>query len=311
MTPHSSQAPSSLSASADRMQPCLEVRGLNIRTQSGKTLVQDVNFHVDYGEWVSIIGGSGSGKTLTARSIANLLAPGLVADAKVVRLGGHVMREGTRELGSKELRGIRGSEVAYVFQNYDQTFTPYRRLDSQIKETLRVHGKAETGQEINQACARVGIDPAMLHRYPSELSGGQLQRVAIALVVLLKPALIIADEPTTALDAVTQRKVLDLLQEVQRDLGSALLCITHDLRCVRDYAQRIIVMQNGVVVEQGNASDLISNPTHEVTKQLFAASLVLKPLGGVSTPPLNPRGQGLHGGAGAAADAQEQQKGQV
>ncbi|MEZ5557676.1 MAG: ABC transporter ATP-binding protein [Pseudomonadales bacterium] len=253
-------------------EPVLEVQDLVVRF-GGATAVEGVSLYVDQGETVALVGESGSGKSVTALSVLQLLPyPSAQHPRGSVRVAGEEL------MGADErrLRQIRGSVVSMVFQEPMTSLNPLHNIAKQISETLLVH-KSMTPAAARERCVelleRVGLKrPAeRLAAYPHELSGGERQRVMIAMALANEPRLLIADEPTTALDATIQKQILSLLKELQRELNMALLLITHDLGVVRHMADRVYVMQQGRVVEDGRCAELFARPQHAYTRHLIAA----------------------------------------
>lgn len=248
----------------------IEVNNLKIN-EGERIIVDSISFSINSGEWLALIGESGSGKSVTASTIGMLIPEGL----KLV--SGDIILKGinVNELNKNEFRNIRGKEIAYVFQDYQSAFTPFIKIGKQIDEMIKCHIKKSAKERknmIHETLKDVGLDEKRIFgSYPFQLSGGQLQRAAIAQAVILKPKLIIADEPTTALDAITTSKILKLLFEIKEKTQCALLFITHDLRCVKNYADQIAVMYQGKIVEMGNTDRVVNNPEHIYTKNLFAA----------------------------------------
>lgn len=241
-------------------------------------LVRNVNLVLDRGNCLALIGESGSGKSLTGLSIAGLLPRGVeLQPSSRIMLAGREMQR----CSSKALQQIRGRQVAYVFQNYGGMFSPLLPLGKQLDETVQTHlslSRQERQRCIIEVLEQVGLPAGRVQEsYPFQLSGGQLQRVAIAAVLLLKPQLIVADEPTTALDEAAGSGVLELLHSLKGQCGCAILLITHDMSVARKYADQIAVMRGGEVVESGAAADVLEQPTHEYTRRLLAAEKLLRP----------------------------------
>ncbi|SFE12443.1 peptide/nickel transport system ATP-binding protein [Sulfitobacter brevis] len=237
------------------------------------SVLHDVTLTVDAGEIVAITGESGSGKSMTALAAMQLLPKGS-------RTSGNIMlgeRDLTR-LSERALCDIRGNEIGMVFQEPMTALNPVQTIGQQVAETIRVHHpeitRAAAMARAAETLARVGLPSERfpLSRYPHELSGGQRQRVVIAMAIALQPRLLIADEPTTALDVTTQAQILALLKRLTQEDGMGLLMITHDLAVVADMADRIVVMRQGKVVEQGATHQLLRDMRHPYTKMLFAAS---------------------------------------
>ena len=258
------------------MTPLLEVNGLAIDHKEGgcsNPLVTDVSFVIGRGETVGLVGESGSGKSLTARALVSLLQPGLLAQ-------GSIKFDGVELVGNdgRVSAQVRGRDIGLLMQDPFTMLNPVRTVGHHIVETLRVSkvGAGLRGKEMRAEVARrlaeVGIDrPSVAHRYPFELSGGMLQRVALACVLASNPRLLVADEPTTALDATTQREILALLARIQQDRGMSLLLITHDLRLAFASCARVLVMYAGTLVEASPAELVRTTPAHPYTRGLLEA----------------------------------------
>ena len=250
----------------------LEITNMSLSIH-GIHILNDITISVGAGEIVAITGESGSGKSMTALATMQLLPKGATTTGQIM-LGD---QELTR-LDEPALCAIRGNDVGMVFQEPMTALNPVQTIGQQVAETLRIHDRTMTRQDANQRAAetltRVGLpqDRFPLSRFPHELSGGQRQRVVIAMAITLRPRLLIADEPTTALDVTTQAQILDLLKKLAQEDGMGLLMITHDLAVVADMADRIVVMRAGEVVEQGETQTLLRTMQHPYTKMLFAAS---------------------------------------
>ena len=233
--------------------------------------VDDVSLYVGAGEVLAIVGESGSGKSVTAKTILGLLPSTAVTRGAVV-LG----ENDVTQLTGKQLRAIRGVDVAMVFQEPSLALNPVYTVGWQIAEGLRAHGKhsrSEARAKAIEIMRKVGIpDPEKrVDYYPHQFSGGQKQRVVIAMALVLEPELIVADEPTTALDVTVQAEILDLLRTVRDDFGTAIVVITHNMGVVADLADRVAVMYEGKVVEQASVKDLFATPQHPYTQKLLAA----------------------------------------
>ncbi|MFT6074197.1 MAG: peptide/nickel transport system ATP-binding protein [Yoonia sp.] len=246
----------------------LVIKDLSLRIGSTEIL-HDIDLTVAHGEIVAITGESGSGKSMTALSIMGLLPQS--ADAR-----GTIRLTGTDILQTSEpdLCKMRGNTMGMVFQEPMTALNPVQTIGAQVAETILIHEKTRRADAHKRAAAmleRVGlkVPPS---RFPHELSGGQRQRVVIAMAIALRPKLLIADEPTTALDVTTQARILDLLRDLVREFDMGLLIITHDLAVVADVADKIVVMQNGKVVEAGATAHLLTHMQHPYTKALFEAS---------------------------------------
>ncbi|XDA96999.1 ABC transporter ATP-binding protein [Sulfitobacter sp. LCG007] len=252
----------------------LEVKDLNVRfRQDGKVThaVRDVSFHVDRGETLAIVGESGSGKSVSALSTVSLLGDS-------AEVAGSITFDGKQMIGAGEklLRDVRGNDISFIFQEPMTSLNPLHSIEKQLSESLALHqgltGKAARAR-ILELLDKVGIQDAesRLASYPHQLSGGQRQRVMIAMALANKPDVLIADEPTTALDVTIQAQILDLLADLKASEGMGLLFITHDLGIVRRIADRVCVMQKGEIVERGATAEIFANPQHPYTKKLLSA----------------------------------------
>ena len=239
----------------------------------GLDILRDVTLSIDAGEIVAVTGESGSGKSMTALAVMGLLPKG-------TRTKGHILLgdQELTQLSEPDLCAMRGRDMGMVFQEPMTALNPVQTIGRQVAETIRIHDpalpRAEAEAQAAATLTRVGLpqDRFPLSRYPHELSGGQRQRVVIAMAIALRPRLLIADEPTTALDVTTQAQILDLLKSLAREDDMGLLMITHDLAVVADMADRIVVMRRGQIVEQGATQTLLHDMQHPYTKMLFAAS---------------------------------------
>jgi len=268
------------------MPDLLDVRDLSVDFGKGETAnhaVRHVSFRIGAGETVALVGESGSGKSVSALSILKLLAypPASHPSGQVLFQGEDLLKADERRL-----RQVRGAKIALIPQEPMNSLNPLHTIDKQVGEVLRLHqgmSFAQARTRTLELLARVGINDAekRLSAYPHQLSGGQRQRVMIAMALANKPDLLIADEPTTALDVTIQAQILALLKDLQAELGMAMLLITHDLGIVRKFAERVYVMQKGAVVESGAAKAVFETPQHPYTKHLLAA----EPKG--VAPPLN------------------------
>ena len=243
----------------------LEVCDLSVNfVQNGAKIevVKTVSFGVGRGEVVALVGESGSGKSVTALSTVSLLN----ANAEVT---GSVLYEGNEMIGAseQELQAVRGNDISFIFQEPMTSLNPLHTIEKQLLESLALHqglvGSPAT-QRVISLLQRVGISNAKdrLNAYPHQLSGGQRQRVMIAMALANEPKLLVADEPTTALDVTIQAQILDLLGDLKRDEGMSMLFITHDLGIVGQIADRVCIMQNGVIIEMGVTSKIFSGPQH-------------------------------------------------
>ena len=231
-----------------------------------------VSLDVAEGETVALVGESGSGKSMTALSILQLVPePGRIESGSIRFDGAELL-----ELDRKGIRTVRGNRIAMIFQEPMSSLNPVLTIGKQVAEPIRLHRGLSWPDALEQAEAlltRVSIPDAAkrLHAYPHELSGGMRQRVMIAMALACKPRLIIADEPTTALDVTVQAQILSLLKDLTREFGTALILITHDLGVVARYADRVSVMYGGRVVESASAGELYANPMHPYTRGLMAS----------------------------------------
>lgn len=257
----------------------LQVKDLHVHvnTKNGfDTLVQNVNFELTRGKVLGLVGESGCGKTVTSMSIFQLL------NRKTTKIEGSIQLLGQELNGleEKEMRKIRGKDIAFIMQNPMNAFTPVFTIGHQFIETIRSHthwNKKQATELAIEAMHQVNLpDPVkLLKYYPFQLSGGMLQRVMIAIAACLHPAVIIADEPTTALDVNNQKKVLIHLDKIRCQYGSAILLISHDLGVISEMADEVAVMQNGRIVEQSDVFQLFDNPQHDYTKKLLSARSTL------------------------------------
>ncbi|MGZ3217326.1 ABC transporter ATP-binding protein [Paracoccus sp. T5] len=252
----------------------LAVRDLRIGFRSeGQLLpaVKGVSFHIGRGETVALVGESGSGKSITALSTVQLLGASAVVEGSVTYAGRQMVGASDRTL-----REIRGNDISFIFQEPMTSLNPLHTLEKQLSESLALHQGltgAKARARIVELLTRVGIrDPeTRLADYPHQLSGGQRQRVMIAMALANGPELLIADEPTTALDVTIQAQILELLAELKADEGLSMLFISHDLGIVRRIADRVCVMKDGEIVEQGAVEDIFARPRHPYTRKLLAA----------------------------------------
>ena len=257
----------------------LDVSGLQLEVrQSAKRVVDDVAFTVDRGEIVGIVGESGSGKSLTARAVMRLEPPA------IRRAAGRIVFDGqdVTAMSGKALRQMRGAKVGMVFQEPMTSLNPSMTIGRQLDEGLALHSNLPAIQRREltlNMLTRIGIQnpEKSLTVYPHHFSGGMRQRIMLAAVMLMRPALLIADEPTTALDAIVQRDVLELMVELTREQGTAVLLISHDLPMVARYTNKIIVMEHGRIVEQGATADVIARPAHPYTRKLLSSLPVRGP----------------------------------
>ena len=251
-------------------EPVLTVENLTVRVGE-TTAVSGVGFTIERGTRVGLIGESGSGKTLTALSVMGLLAEGLTATGTVRHHGRELLG-----LTEDEMCQVRGDTITMVFQEPMTALNPVMRIGPQVAESLRIHRGASRDEALERAAdlleqVRLPDARARLRAYPHQLSGGQRQRVMLALALACGPELIIADEPTTALDVTVQAQILVLLRDLVRETGASLLLITHDLAVVSNVCEEVLVMYGGRIVESGPTGEVFSDPRHPYTAGLLAA----------------------------------------
>ena len=256
-------------------QPVLNVDELKTRfdTRLGTVeAISGVSFSIDQGETVALVGESGSGKSVTALSILQLLeSTGQIVDGSILFNG-----EDLTELSEREMREVRGRDISMIFQDPATCLDPVYTVENQLVESLTIHGTMTKEAAKSRALELLRMvkmpDPeTRLRSYQHQLSGGQRQRVMIAMALALSPRLVIADEPTTALDVTVQAQILDLLRMLQADTGTAILFVTHDLGVVAEIADRVVVMYAGNVVEQGSVRQVLKDPQHPYTKALLSS----------------------------------------
>ena len=257
------------------MTPLLDVQDLTVVFEGSRTTVtavDHVSFQLAAGETLGLVGESGSGKSVTAFSILRLVQP----PGRIV--GGRVLFEGLDllTLSEPDMRQVRGARISLIFQEPMTALNPVMRVGDQIAEALRVHGLADAGEARARAielldAVRITEPARRVRDYPHQLSGGMRQRVMIAIALACRPPLIIADEPTTALDVTIQAQVLELLRELKERFNLALLLITHDFGVIAEMADRVAVMYKGQIVETGPVRQILRNPEHAYTRSLLAA----------------------------------------
>ena len=249
----------------------IEHERLSFFTPAGEVkALDDVSFYVNEGEVLGIVGESGSGKSVTSYSLMGLIAnPGKIIGGDLYFNGYHI-----NDMSEKEMRKIRGNEVSIIFQDPMTSLNPVYTIGNQIMEVILLHtnkSKTEAKERAKELLTLVGINEPekRLKQYPHELSGGRRQRVMIAVALACEPKLLIADEPTTALDVTIQAQIIELMMDLKNKLGMAIIMITHDLGVVASICDRIAVMYAGKIVESGLTDDIFYNPKHEYTKGLL------------------------------------------
>src|SRR5689334_13621656 len=246
----------------------LAITGLQV--SFGARRIVDVDeLHVGAAEIVGLAGESGSGKSMTTLAILGL------AHTVGATVSGSITLDGVEltRLPEDKLRAIRGRRIAAIFQSPSTAFNPVYRVGSIVTKALRLHGatKSEAPDRAADAMRQVLLSPDLMRRYPSQLSGGQLQRVAIALAIALRAEILLADEPTSALDVTVQAEVLDLLRDLRDERGMAILFVSHDLAVIAELCDRVAVMRAGQVVETGPVAQVTTAPRHDYTRELLAA----------------------------------------
>jgi peptide/nickel transport system ATP-binding protein len=282
------------------MAPLVEIGALQIRfgaQESAPLAVRGIDLAIDDGEVVGLVGESGSGKSVTALAMMGLLGPAAQVSGQILWHGENATVDLLRQSQS-ELRRVRGREMAMIFQEPMTALNPVMTIGRQVAEAAQAHSHSWTGREAKRraiaALEAVAIPEAARRYgdYPHQFSGGQRQRILIAMALINRPRLLIADEPTTALDVTVQAQVLELLRQLQREHGLAMLFISHDLAVVGEIAGRVAVMRAGEIVETGPTARLLTAPEHPYTQSLLAAVPTLRtdrsrPLAMVSRPQLD------------------------
>ena len=257
------------------MQKVLEIRNLTVKLPGSgdrKFAIEDISFNVGAGEIVCVVGESGSGKSVTAQTVMGLLPRELEPTSGETLLKG----EDTLTSTAKRLRDLRGTEMAMIFQEPMTALNPVTRVGEQIAEVLEIHTNLSATERRRRAidimeAVQLPDPERMVDSFPHQLSGGQRQRIMIAMALVLDPSLLIADEPTTALDVTTQAQILKLIKEMQVRRGTGVLFITHDFGVVAEIADRVIVMKHGKIVEQGSRDEILLNPKEDYTQMLMAS----------------------------------------
>ena len=254
----------------------LEVKNLTTTfklIKSSITAVENLSFHLNRNEILAVVGESGSGKSVTNYSIMNLIEkPGMISDeSEILFNGGDILK-----MDEKKVADIRGNRISMIFQEPSASFNQLFRIGSQIGENLRIHNKADKKNALSEAenlLKKVHITNASerVRDYPFQMSGGMLQRAMIAQALACTPDILLADEPTTALDVTTQAQILSLIYEKKEETGMSVIFVTHDLALVENFADRIIILYNGRIMETGSTEEIFKSPAHPYTKDLLKA----------------------------------------
>jgi peptide/nickel transport system ATP-binding protein len=261
----------------DSAQVLLEVAGLSVEFQTRHgvaRVLEDVAFTVRRGETLGLVGESGCGKSMTALAMMRLIAspPGRITSGKVKLEGTDLL-----QLSEKDMRAFRGNRISMIFQEPMTSLNPVYTVGDQIGEAVRLHQKLDRGASIKRAIEMldaVGIPAAKtrVHEYPHQFSGGMRQRVMIAMALACNPSVLIADEPTTALDVTVQAQIFDLISELRERTGTAVILITHDMGAIAEMTDRVAVMYAGRIVEEGSTADILKSPLHPYTQGLIACA---------------------------------------
>ncbi|MCR8827773.1 ABC transporter ATP-binding protein [Pseudosulfitobacter koreensis] len=274
------------------MTPLLDVADLSIGFGTAQPVVQRVSFSVRPGETLALVGESGSGKTLTCRSVLRILPGSAQLRSGSIRFGREGAVQDLLSLPERKMRSIRGNHISMIFQEPMRSLSPLHRIGNQVTEVLKLHRSksgSDARKQVLETFEQVGFaDPERVFRaYPFELSGGMRQRAMIAMAMVAKPDLLIADEPTTALDVTTQAQVLGLIKDLQRATGMAVILVTHDLGVVANMAEKVVVMNKGRVMESGPAAAVLSAPQHGYTRRLIAAAPMIPQVAAPSAPQMH------------------------
>lgn len=258
----------------------LNVENLTIHFEDREVhqeVVRESSFSMEKGEILGIVGESGSGKSMTALTIAGLLKQHAVLDSgKITFTDREEKKYNLLELDAKEMRTLQGNQISMIFQEPMTALNPTMQIGKQVEESLRLHtelSKEERKKRVLKALEDVELEhpEKLVKKYPHELSGGMRQRVMIAAAIVCRPQLLIADEPTTALDVYTQENIIQLLKKLNQKYQMGILFISHNLRVVHMLCERVLVMQHGIIVEEGKTEEIFRNPSHPYTKELIAA----------------------------------------
>lgn len=251
----------------------LEMRHLSV-TINEAPILQSISFFIEPGECIALIGPSGSGKSIMAKAILQLLP-------KNTRYSGEILwkNESISTYSENQFRSIRGKEISLIFQNSASALNPTMRIGCQIAEIFRAHAtvllEEQIEEKIGELLNEVGLSKSICREYPHQLSGGMQQRVCIAMALAMSPQLLIADEPTTALDPILQKQILSLLQQLQKKRSMSILFITHDLRLITKFCSRALIIDKGKIVESATVEALFSHPNHPVTRELIQSIPIL------------------------------------
>ena len=234
-------------------------------------VVKNVSFSIEDGEILGIVGESGSGKTMTVLTMAGLIKDNAIIDSGKI----YVDNKDILKLSKKEMRDIQGKDISMIFQEPMTALNPTMKIGRQVEEVLKLHTdlkRSERKEKVIQAIKDVELNnpEELVKKYPHELSGGMRQRVMIAAAIICRPKLLIADEPTTALDVSTQDSILKLLKKLNKKYGMSILFISHNLRVVGELCKNVLVMKNGEIIEEGITEDIFKNPKEDYTKELIA-----------------------------------------
>jgi len=261
--------------------PVVDVRGLRVWYGTGGDpvrAVDGIDFQINRGETLGLVGESGCGKSTLGRGILGLLPKNATSAGEVIYGGQNLV-----DLDADDLRDLRGPDLGLIFQEPMTRLDPLHTIESHFVETLRVHrsdlDKDEMRKRSLETLAKMGIPPTRFKQYPHEFSGGMRQRIMIALALVLEPSLLIADEPTTALDVIVEAQILGILADLRENFDTGLLLITHNLGIVAEACNRVAVMYAGRIAEEGDAREVFSEPAHPYTRELLRATISLRTTG--------------------------------
>ncbi len=268
-----------MNKSKDRETPVLSVKNLKVLFHTDNQVIEalkDISFDLYRNEILALVGESGSGKSVTCYSILNLLPKYAEVSGKITFNSDEERYENLLELNKEKLRDIRGNKISMVFQEPSAVLNPLLKIGDQIVEAILAHNKISEEEAKKLALkamekARIPLPERRFNQYPHELSGGLKQRVAIAIAIANNPSVLLADEPTTALDVTVAAQILKLFKELKENLNMGILLITHDLGVVAEIADRVLVIYKGEIVEEGDVFSIFDNPKHEYTKKLLSS----------------------------------------